>query len=666
MKKRLVLYALTLFATSFITTKAVVGMYPRFLTVPSMVRIGFLYLFLLMPVLWSLVNFGFRISNVRTPHLKSHIRYPKFTEGGIVAFGGAIAAWILQIIELKLYHFEKRIQAPIDLLGDECVRSWTMIFPALLVAELLWLFLKDKSKWYLVGLGALIVGSSGFALSRLAAVDSTLKVYGKTLESAPKKPNIVLIVADDLGYGDISLHGNELIQTPNIDAIAKEGVDFTRGYVSASVCAPSRAALLTGQYQQRHGFEFLTDPFENLPRTRISDFERFGNEANFKAWYKPSASIRARGLDPSVKTIANYLKEDGYATAVIGKWHLGAHPRFDPKFFGFDQHYGIVGAGSLYAPLNDSRIIESRHDWDFADFAAWQNMYYYVQENGKQSVPEGKPYLTDYFTQKAVQYIEENKKNRFFLHLAYTAPHGPFQAQKTYYDKLSHIKDHNKRVYCAMIQNLDDAIGQVKEKLAKEGLLDNTIILFSSDNGGATYTRACNNQPFYGGKMSDFEGGLVVPFLMQWKGHIKPNTTYANSVSLLDILPTVLAATNSKAVTAALDGVDLIPFLDGKTAANKHPHDVLYWRTGFLRAIQKDSFKLHINAHDHYKSLHNIVIDPSEKVNLFDKYPEKVQELDALWQKWAKDLPSPRWSSNANVAIPATNEANAKHYFFPW
>lgn len=655
MKNRLILYALILFATAFVTTKAIVGTYPRYMTGATLLRIGILYLFLLVPILWGLVKGAKRL------------KLSVYTEGGVVAIGGVTAAWILQMIELKLYHIEKGIEAPIALLGDEFTRSWTMVFPALIIAELLWLVLKNKSKWYLVGLAVLIFGASGFALARLASVDATVKVYGKILETAPNKPNIILILADDLGYGDISLHGNDLIKTPNIDGIAQAGVDFTRGYVSASVCAPSRAAMLTGQYQQRFGFEFLTDPFENLPRTRVSDFERFGNEADFKAWYQPSTSIKERGLDPSVKTVANYMKEDGYATAVIGKWHMGMHPRFDPKYFGFDQCYGILGAGSLYAPLGDERIVESRHDWDFADFTAWQNMYYYVQENGKQSVPEGKPYLTDYFADKAVQYIEKNKKNRFFLHLAFTAPHGPFQAQKTYYDKLSHIKDHNKRVYYAMIQNLDDAIGKVKEKLAKEGLLENTLIVFASDNGGATYTRACNNQPFYGGKMSDFEGGLVVPFMMQWSGHIKPNTKYANSVSLLDIVPTVLSATNS-ALTASvpLDGVNLIPFLDEKQVTNKKPHDVLYWRTGFLRAIQKDSFKLQINEHDNYRSLHNIVTDPSEKDNLFDKYPEKVQELDAAWQKWNKDLPAPKWSSNANVAIPMTIEADAKHYFFPW
>jgi hypothetical protein len=167
MKKRLAFYALTLFATSLITTKAAVGIYPRFLTVPSMLRIGFLYFFLLMPILWGLVKWA------------KSLKMPAYTEGGVVAFGGAMAAWILQIIELKLYHFEKEIEAPIDLWGDECVRSWTMVFPALLVAELIWLFLKDKSRWYLVGLGALIVGSSGFALSRLAAVDSTQKSMAK-------------------------------------------------------------------------------------------------------------------------------------------------------------------------------------------------------------------------------------------------------------------------------------------------------------------------------------------------------------------------------------------------------------------------------------------------------------------------------------------------------
>lgn len=628
--------------------------YPQLMSGRTELRVGLLFLAFLFPMLWALGQW--------TEYKKVNT----LTRLVTIGIGGTVAAWLFYLLELKGYHLETNYTGSFGFFGDEFKRSLLIILPTLIIGETIFLILKNRSRWWLIGLTVLIFMPTLIGLRNFAAIDAEIVQYPSVAPSSPDKPNIVFILADDLGYNDISLHGNALIQTPHIDGIAKSGVDFTRAYASASVCAPSRAGMLTGQYQQEYGFEFLPDPFEFLPRTRVEDFELFGNEANFKAWYEPTAPIRERGLDPMVNTIADYLKEEQYSTTAIGKWHMGFHPRNGALYYGFDEFYGIVGAASLYAPIGQENIVESRHPWDFADLATWQNCRYYIQQDELISIPTDSVYMTDAFTEKAVEYIEKNKDNRFFLHLSYTAPHGPFQAQQKYYDQFAHIKDHNKRVYYAMIKNMDDGIGRVKTKLAKEGLLENTIIVFASDNGGATYTRATDNSPFFGGKMSDFQGGIIVPAMMQWTGKIPAGTPYEKSVSLLDITPTILQAIQHPKASENYAGTNLLPYLQDSTLINQTPHEALYWRTGYVKAIVKDSFKLHIIEKEGYRGLFDIKNDIGESNNLVEQYPEKAAELEADWEVWSKQMPAPKWESNASVAIPVGIEEGSKEYFFPW
>jgi len=637
--------------TGILTTKYTLFALPTLISSDSFIRVVILFLIFIFPGL-------FYLNKIATKKLTSSIKRILF-----ITLTGSVLAWIIQLIEIHLYHFEINVESPIGLFEDEFIRTIKFIFPTLIIAEVIWLYLKNKTKLLYGGITLIIAFSFILFYNSFLFSDSNPAIYPDLSLKNTDHTNVILIVADDLGYADISYNGNKLIQTTNIDEIAKNGINFSRAYATASVCAPSRAAFLTGNYQQRNGFEFLPDLFNYSPRVRKADFKRFGHIDNFKEWYEKDVPINQRGLDPLVNTIADYLKKMGYQTSVIGKWHMGTHSRFSPTNYGFDYHYGITGAGSLYAPLNQENIVESRHTWDFADFITWQVTNYHTLENGKNIIPKNSEYLTDVFTKKAVNYIKANKEKPFFLHLSHMAPHGPFQAQKKYYEMFSQIKDHNKRVYYAMIKNLDDSIGEIKKTLEEEGILNNTLIIFTSDNGGATYTRATNNSPYNGGKMSNFEGGTVVPMMIQWNDKIKPQKNYNHMVSLLDIVPTILDAVDSPSLENNYDGVSLIPFLDNY---KDKPHKELFWKTGYVKSIISDNFKLHINEKENFKTLINLENDPFEKFNLISKYPEKVKKLTKSWEQWNNTLKEPRWESNADVSIPVDNSVNSKRYYFPW
>ena len=637
--------------TGILTTKYTLFALPTLISSDSFIRVVILFLIFIFPGL-------FYLNKIATKKLTSSIKRILF-----ITLTGSVLAWIIQLIEIHLYHFEINVESPIGLFEDEFIRTIKFIFPTLIIAEVIWLYLKNKTKLLYGGITLIIAFSFILFYNSFLFSDSNPAIYPDLSLKNTDHTNVILIVADDLGYADISYNGNKLIQTTNIDEIAKNGINFSRAYATASVCAPSRAAFLTGNYQQRNGFEFLPDLFNYSPRVRKADFKRFGHIDNFKEWYEKDVPINQRGLDPLVNTIADYLKKMGYQTSVIGKWHMGTHSRFSPTNYGFDYHYGITGAGSLYAPLNQENIVESRHTWDFADFITWQVTNYHTLENGKNIIPKNSEYLTDVFTKKAVNYIKANKEKPFFLHLSHMAPHGPFQAQKKYYEMFSQIKDHNKRVYYAMIKNLDDSIGEIKKTLEEEGILNNTLIIFTSDNGGATYTRATNNSPHNGGKMSNFEGGTVVPMMIQWNDKIKPQKNYNHMVSLLDIVPTILDAVDSPSLENNYDGVSLIPFLDNY---KDKPHKELFWKTGYVKSIISDNFKLHINERENFKTLINLENDPFEKFNLISKYPEKVKKLTKSWEEWNNTLKEPKWESNADVSIPVDNSVNSKRYYFPW
>jgi len=648
---KLLLYLFAIITTALITTNYVLFALPTTVSDKSFFRIILLFIILVFPGLYY-------INKVANKKLKGSIKKILF-----ISISGSILAWIIQLIEIHLYHFEIGVDSPIGFFEDEFTRTWKYFLPTLLLSELIWFYLKNKLKLVYTGFSIIIIFSFISFYNSFVFSDSNPAVYTDLSLNKTVSPNVILIVADDLGYNDISYNGNTLIETKNIDQIAKNGINFSRAYATASVCAPSRAAFLTGNYQQRYGFEFLPDLFNYSPRVRKADFKRFGHQDNFKKWYENDTPINKRGLNPFVNTIGDYLKKMGYQTSVIGKWHMGTHSKFNATNFGFDFHYGISGAGSLYAPINQDNIIESRHTWDFADFIIWQATNYHTLENGKKTIPKNSEYLTDVFTKRAVDYIKVNKNKPFFLHLSHMAPHGPFQAQKKYYDQFSHIKDHNKRVYYAMIKNLDDSIGEIKKALNDEGIAENTLIIFTSDNGGATYTRATDNSPFIGGKMSNFEGGTTVPMIIEWTNKIKPQGNYSNMVSLLDIVPTILDAVKSPSLSNTFDGVSLLPYIKSK---DKKPHKELFWKTGYVKSIISDNFKLHINEKENFRTLTNLENDPSEKFNLISKYPEKAKKLTESWEQWNNTLKEPIWKSNADVSIPISNSENSKKYYFPW
>ena len=648
---KLLLYSFLFFVLSLLITKLTVFALPILVSSNSLNRILILFLIFIFPGLWSINKFV-------DSFFKNNLNKILF-----ITVSGTILAWLFQIIELKLYHIEVNLDSPIGFFEDEFTRSWKYVLPTLLIAEIIWFYLKNKLKFVFISSSIIIVILFFSFYNNFILSDSKPGVYPKISNFNKNQPNIVLIVADDLGYNDISINGNKLIETTNIDKIAKNGINFTRAYATAPVCAPSRVALLTGNYQHRYGFEFLPDLFNLSPRVRKADFNRFGHKDNFPKWYEKSVPANQRGLDPYVSTIGDFLKTSGYKTSVIGKWHLGSHIKHNPKNYGFDEHYGITGAASLYAPLNDEKIIVSKQNWDFADFITWQTSKYHIEKNGEKTIPKNSEYLTDTFTKKAIEFIKNNKNNSFFLHLSHMAPHGPFQAQKKYYNMFPNIKDHNKRVYYAMIKNLDDSIGEIKNALEKEGLLENTLIIFTSDNGGATYTRATDNSPYLGGKMSNFEGGTIVPMMMEWPSFIKNPKKYSNMVSLLDVVPTILDAVDSDSKNNKYDGVSLLPYLNSD---EKIPHKHLFWKTGYVKSIISENYKLHINEKEDFIFLNKIDEDPSEKNNLISTYPEKANKLKLKWSNWNKTLKESNWKSNADVSIPLNNSINSKRYYFPW
>jgi arylsulfatase A-like enzyme len=466
-----------------------------------------------------------------------------------------------------------------------------------------------------------------------------------TSKSSEKKPNIIILLADDLGKYDISLYGGKSTPTPQIDSLAASGVTFTDGYVSSSICSPSRAGLLTGRYQERFGHEY--QPGDRYPKNNL-EYYAFKYLINTNSWrlnqkieYPNEASIATQGLPQSEITFADLAKKQGYATAIIGKWHLGHNKGFFPLDRGFDYHYGFYQAFSLYTPEDDNPDIINHHHKDFTDKMIWGNGRVGIgQIRRDTTIIKDKAYLTETFADEAEAFIDKNKTKPFLLYVPFNAPHTPFQVRKKYYDRFPNVKDENRRVYFAMISALDDAIGRIVAKVKKEGLEENTLIIFASDNGGADYTFATTNAPLKGGKFSHFEGGINVPFALSWKGKIKPHTVYKTPVSSLDIFSTIAAVTHSGLPKDRVyDGVDLISTVNNNTEAHKN----LYWRSGDAKAIRSGDWKLIISGKTHEEWLYNLANDKSETTDLAQKNPAKVKELHAALQNWEKGLVKPLW-----------------------
>lgn len=458
-------------------------------------------------------------------------------------------------------------------------------------------------------------------------------------DESSRRPNIVLLFADDLGYGELGCQGNDEIPTPNIDSIAADGIRFTSGYVTAPFCSASRAGLLTGRYQTRFGYEFNPIGADNED---------------------PNA-----GLPPSQKTIADHLHDAGYVTGLIGKWHLGGTAKYHPYRRGFDEFFGFMHEGHYFVPppydgvttmlrrralptrkagrwtSSDGRMVLSTHmGYDEPHYDANNPIL-----RGSQPVVEHE-YLTDALTREAVSFIDRNHDRPFFLYLAYNAVHSPLQGADSYMKKFSSIEDVHRRIFAAMLANMDDSVGSVLNSLRRNGLEENTLVFFISDNGGPTRELTSSNAPLRGEKGSVYEGGIRVPFLLKWPGQLKSGVEYHQPVVSLDVFGTAAAVAESPVPkNRPIDGVNLLPFLTGASQAS--PHNELFWRVGSKAALRAGDWKLLRNpgrGQDHSDwQLYNLQDDISESVNLAAEQPAQLQELVAAWERLNAQMIEPVW-----------------------
>jgi arylsulfatase A-like enzyme len=473
------------------------------------------------------------------------------------------------------------------------------------------------------------------------SLGNPMTTANETVRTEERPPNVVLILADDLGVGDVSTFQKGHIPTPNIDQLGVTGVRFTDAHVSAAVCMPSRAGLITGRQGTRHGSEFNAGP----------------------------------GLSVDETNIAELLKTVGYRTGIIGKWHLGARDGRDPLSQGFDEFFGLFGGATSYIDVNDPQAVNG--------FAA-------PVPNGDPKAPkrelfrgrepvEESNYLTDALTREAVSFIDRNRTTPFFLYLAYNAPHTPHQTIRKYYDRFAHIADHDARVYASMVSAVDDGVGAVVEKIQKEGLESNTLIIFLSDNGGPNlFTGGPSNASYSGWKRYHLEGGHRTPLFLSWPGKISAGRVDERLTSSLDLFPTIAAAAGVKRSEQdkPLDGVSLLPYLEGTRA--DAPHEFLYWRAGANYAVRDGRWKLivvnrapveqflEVNRSDAAGLLRNgpyqgvsplgqatllydLANDVGESKNVADQHPDIVERLQSKYEAWNRQNVSANAKSSRSI-----------------
>ncbi len=443
---------------------------------------------------------------------------------------------------------------------------------------------------------AAIGGLAGLLASRVGAA------WGAEA-AAGRKPNIIFIVADDLGSGDVGFMGCEDIPTPNLDSIAKHGVRFTNGLVSHPFCSPTRAGLLTGRYQQRFGHE-------NNPRYDATD--------------------RKAGLPLTETTLPQVLKQAGYVTGIVGKWHLGGAPEFHPLKRGFDEQFGFVGGGHNYFKANPAG--ETRE-------------YLIPIERNGQPVVETE-YLTDAFSREAAAFVRRHAAKPFFLYLAYNAPHTPLEAPDKYLARFARIEDPSRRAYAAMMSALDDGVGLLLATLRDVKLENDTLVVFLSDNGGPTRYGATNGI-LRGGKGALHEGGIRVPFAAQWRGRLPEGKDYAHPVISLDLFATASAVAGAQLpADRKIDGVNLIPHVTGERATP--PHERLFWRTGggTSYAVREGRWKI-VKTGLGDPMLYDLEADPRETANVADAHPDILKRLVAAYAAWDKELVPPLFDSPA-------------------
>ena len=447
-------------------------------------------------------------------------------------------------------------------------------------------------------------------------------------------PNIIVLLADDLGYGELGCQGNEEIPTPHIDSIAANGVRFTNGYVTGPNCSPSRAGFLSGRIPTRFGYE-------NNPIVHSNE-------------------DTAIGFPTSETTLAETMQDAGYSTGLLGKWHLGGTAAYHPFRHGFEEFFGFMHEGHYFVqpPYEGVTTMLRRKTLPDGEVGRWIGKKKLIYHKWPSNEPDydadnpiirgGQPvmeteYLTDALTREAVDFIDRHDDKPFFLYLAYNAVHSPLQGADAYMRKFSHIQDIQRRIFAAMLANMDDSVGAVMKQLRKSGLEENTLVFFLSDNGGPTRELTSSNAPLRGQKGMMYEGGLRVPFMVQWKGTLPKGKVYNHPVTSLDIYAT--AAANAKATAPEnIEGVDLIPYLTSKRS--DRPHDTLFWRQGNKAGLRHGDLKLvrmgGRKAVGNAKwELYDLSKDISEERNLAKANPEHLSELVALWKKMNGEMQEP-------------------------
>ena len=462
-----------------------------------------------------------------------------------------------------------------------------------------------------------------------------------------RQPNVVILLADDLGYADVGFHGCRDIPTPHIDALAASGVRCTSGYVSAAYCSPTRAGLITGRYQQR-----------------------FGHEYNPGARGETGGDLlESIGLPVSERTIADRLREAGYVTGMVGKSHLGMATKYRPNLRGFDEFFGFLGGAMVYRPGMNPTIIPGLETTALP--MASQPIY-----RGDDIVEEPE-YLTDAFAREAVSFIDHHRDRPFLLYLAFNAVHTPMNATEDRLARFASIADPERRTYAAMTVALDDAVGRVVEAVRKAGLERDTLIFFLSDNGGPTVLRAARNgsvnTPLRGSKQGMLEGGIRVPFVVSWPGRLAAGRVHDQPVIQLDIMTTALAAAGVEIRPEwKLDGIDLLPRLAGEAGATPAgaADRALYWRMGRQMAVRQGDWKLVryavsfsgelakddgtplTSAAVSPPQLYDLGHDIGESNDLAASPPEKVAELQQRWDRWTGTLDEPLWRPEPLLPAP--------------
>ena len=473
------------------------------------------------------------------------------------------------------------------------------------------------------------------------------------LDQNDSRPNIILILADDMGYNDISLHNggaaDGTLETPHIDSLAKNGVWFNKGYAANATCAPSRASIMTGRYATRFGFEFtpvpdlgqlvvrwLAEEDDGKLRARI-DNEIARNLPSFMDQGMPSDQI----------TIAEILKTQGYYTAHIGKWHLGHSSGMSPLDQGFDDSLSLAGA--YYLPEDHPDVVNAKFETSI-DKMVWSGGQYAARFNDSNYFTPDK-YVTDYYTDEAIKVIEKNKNRPFFLYLSHWAIHNPLQAIRSDVEQMSHMSGHNLKVYSAMIRALDRSVGEIIRTLKELNIYGRTLIFFTSDNGGANYIELEDiNKPFRGWKISFFEGGIRVPFILSWPDQIDPGLKFDKPVHHFDIFSTIASAANVQIpMDRKIDGVDLMPYIKGEKIAN--PHQTLFWRSGNHQAVLHENWKYLISKKEGTKWLFDTDQDPLETNNLININPEKTSQIENLLAMFNSEQANPLYPSSTELPV---------------